>query len=547
MVHRTTVLGLVKHVTIAVLAVAVFFFCWFLRFNDPGGAFAGLTDDHFFYLVRGWQILFGELPVRDFVDHGAPLFYYLGAAIQLVDRGTLSELLFTTTAIALGCAITFVLAQRGSGSILAALLAVAFQVLLEPRFYNYPKLLVYAAAIPLLWWYADAPSVRRILAVAVVTVIGFLFRHDHGIFVAIATATLLVTMSGVPWGQRCRDACAYGGACLLLLAPYLLFIQYNGGLGLYWRQASAWAARDRDRAPVIWPSPIESWEAALYYVEIAIPLVAIAFLLNSPDAFRKGWKQARAKLAMVAVLALVLDAGFLRSPLAARLADPTVPLCILLAWMMVASLRMWGSGGKAVAVAATAVTLLLVGVCGAAVGRDIPRTLERTGFTSDMGPAAWAEDVAADVRRSWEVESWADLDPRSEVYDLSLYVNRCTAPEDRILVQDYMPQMLALARRGFAGGHADLRPGFFDTDEAVELTISRLRRQSVPMMILLGRDDSIVSYEDGFPLLAAYIRVRYRIVGHRMFDNFPVVLLVEKDRPVVSTYQPLGWPCFRAS
>jgi hypothetical protein len=62
---RTTLIG--------VLCVVVFVFSWLFRFNDPGGGFAGLTDDHFFYLVRGWQILFGDLPVRDFVDHGAPL------------------------------------------------------------------------------------------------------------------------------------------------------------------------------------------------------------------------------------------------------------------------------------------------------------------------------------------------------------------------------------------------------------------------------------------------------------------------------------------
>jgi hypothetical protein len=32
-------------------------FSWFFRFNDPNGGFAGLTDGHFFYLLRGWQIL----------------------------------------------------------------------------------------------------------------------------------------------------------------------------------------------------------------------------------------------------------------------------------------------------------------------------------------------------------------------------------------------------------------------------------------------------------------------------------------------------------
>src|SRR4026209_1819911 len=102
-----------RSIVIAVVAVCVFAFSWPFRFNDPGGSFAGLTDDHFFYLVRGWQILFGDLPVRDFVDHGAPLFYYVAAAVQLLfGRGTLSELAFSTTALALGASLTFWLCTK---------------------------------------------------------------------------------------------------------------------------------------------------------------------------------------------------------------------------------------------------------------------------------------------------------------------------------------------------------------------------------------------------------------------------------------------------
>jgi hypothetical protein len=47
------------------MASAIFVFAWIYRFNDPGGSFASLTDDHFFYLVRGWQILFCSSRARD--------------------------------------------------------------------------------------------------------------------------------------------------------------------------------------------------------------------------------------------------------------------------------------------------------------------------------------------------------------------------------------------------------------------------------------------------------------------------------------------------
>jgi len=147
---------------LATAAILVFAFSWLFRFNDPGGSFAGLTDDHFFYLTRSWQILFGDLPVRDFVDHGAPLYYYVGAAVQWVfGRGTLSELAFATTAIALGASLTLLLAARASDSILLGVLGAFFQILLYPRFYNYPKLHAYATAIPVLWWFANRPSAWR--------------------------------------------------------------------------------------------------------------------------------------------------------------------------------------------------------------------------------------------------------------------------------------------------------------------------------------------------------------------------------------------------
>src|SRR5688572_31673363 len=90
------------------MAAALFAFSWLLRFNDPNGSFAGLTDDHFFYLVRGWQILFGDLPVRDFVDHGAPLYYYVAAAVQWIGgRGTLSEIVFSVTVLSASAVVTY--------------------------------------------------------------------------------------------------------------------------------------------------------------------------------------------------------------------------------------------------------------------------------------------------------------------------------------------------------------------------------------------------------------------------------------------------------
>lgn len=565
-----------------VLAAVLFLFAWLYRFNDPNGSFAGLTDDHFFYLVRGWQLLFGDLPVRDFVDHGAPLYYYVGAAVQLVmGRGTLSELQFSVTVLAACAAATFWLAARGSGSIVAGLVGAVFHILLEPRFYNYPKILVYVVAIPLLWRFADTPTAALRFYLALVTAVGFLFRHDHGVFVPVALAVLLLLMERQRWTERLKHALVYGAIVCALLAPYLLFIQLNGGVMSYFDQALAWAERDRDRAPVVWPGLFDNPEgvsdevaspsvvtrsvaivrdnitAWTFYGEIALPLVALALLALSPAAFRPNWPQARAKIGMVAVLALVLDAGFLRSPLAARLADPSVPLAILLAWILVALVRLLfvstdlqpSLKGSAALVRVSAVVAAapLLFVFWAGMSHDFYDRLDKAGLTDRWGKGfERAATVSQQVRQDWRLESWIDRPDRPELYDLALYVNACTMPTDRVLVQAYMPQVLALARRAFAGGHADLRPGFFGSTAAQELTIQRLQRQSVPI-VLLEAGDSFGNFREGFPLVTAYLERNYRVAGTREFDGrFGTTLLVRRDRQPTGTYAPLGWPCYGA-
>jgi hypothetical protein len=566
----------VRNWIMVALSAGIFVASWLFRFNDPGGSFAGLTDDHFFYVVRGWQILFGDLPVRDFVDHGAPLHYYIAAAVQTVfGRGTLSELAFSTTALSVGAVMTFLLATRASGSILAGLAACLLHVWLGPRFYNYPKILVYAAAIPLLWWFADRPSPKLRLVIAVVTVIGFLLRHDHGAFVAIATVVVMLSLTELRLAERIRHVAVYGLLVLLLAAPYFIFIQANGGLVSYFRQASAWAERDRARETVVWPGLFDNpdgvsdvakegsrvavlrdnQDAWIYYFEILLPFVALFVLALSRDGFRPEWPHARAKLTMVAVLALVLDAGFLRSPLEARLADPSVPLAILIAWLPAAVARLLRSDGSLrpslrtyrwpLAAATSVVIGAIVLLLATFVRGDLYRRLDKAAMTDRFGkPFERASDIAGQLRLDWDVSRWSTQRDQSTLMSLSLYLNECTTPTDRVLIQSYLPQVLAMAGRAFAGGHADLRPGFFEFEDAQRLTLERLRRQSVPI-ILLDTEDSLRSFYRSFPIITAYIDQEYRQAGMHTFDGrFGLTLYVRKDRTPTGTWDPLGWPCY---
>jgi hypothetical protein len=558
------------------LSIGIFIASWLFRFNDPGGSFAGLTDDHFFYVVRGWQILFGDIPVRDFVDHGAPLYYYIAAAVQMLfGRGTMSELAFSTTMLSVSAVITFLVATRASGSIIAGLAACLLHVWLGPRFYNYPKVLIYAVAIPLLWRYADRPSTPLRVWLAVLTVIGFLFRHDHGVFVGLATAVLMLSLSELPFKERLRQVVIYGAIALALVTPYVVFIQMNGGVVSYFRQASAWAERDRAREPIVWPglfdNPDGQSDAAkagslvaqvrdngaawVYYTELLLPFFALFILAASRDGFRPEWPHAREKLAMVAVLGAVLDAGFLRSPLEARLADPSVPLVILVAWMLVALPRLllgdaslrpsWLRFRWPIRVGVTVVVASIALLFVVLVKGDLYRRLDKASMTDRLGkPFERVGVISKQLHMDWDLGLWAARPERPDLITLSLYINACTTPDDRVLVESYLPQVLALARRAFAGGHADLRPGFFEFEEAQRLTVQRLRSRSVPM-ILLDTEDSLRSFYHSFPIVTAYIDQEYRQAGMHTFDErFGITLYVKKDRTPTGTYEPLGWPCF---
>jgi hypothetical protein len=563
--------------TVAV-AVAVFVFTWFFRFNDPNGGFAGLTDDHFYYLLRGWQILYGELPFRDFVDAGAPLYFYVSAAVQLLfGRGTLSELAFSTTLIALGSALTFWLAARASGSIALGVLGALFQILLLPRFYNYPKILVYTAAIPLLWWFVDRPGRRPIIWLAAITVVGFLFRHDHGAFVALATAAMLLIATHVPGRDRLRYAVLYGILALSMVAPYLTFIQLNGGLSEYRRQATEWVEEERARTPIQWPGLFDNPDgisekaragaplsraiavirdnrvAWLYYFEIVLPILALIVLALSRDAFRPGWPYAIPKIALVAIVALVLDAGFLRSPLQARLADPSVPHAILLAWLAAAVPRLlagrsswnavmqrWAMPVRLVAVMAT---IAIAFALGSIFTNRLYERLEDAYLTEGPRVAiARSGTVSQGARNDWDLSTWTNRPDRSGLMTLALYLNACTLPDARIFVQPYLPQVLGMARRGFAAGFGDLRPGFFDEPEFEALALRRMRGQDVPV-VLLDVEDSLENFRESFPTLMAYFEAAYETAATETFDDrFGVTLLVKRGRQG-GTFDPLGWPC----
>ena len=563
------------------VAVVLFVWSFLYRYNDPEGSVAGLHDDHYFYLVRGWQMLFGDLPDRDFVDPGAPLTFALEAAVQwLLGRGVWSEMVFCVTALSVASVLTFVAARMLSGSIAIAATAAFMQVALQPRLYNYPKVLVYAVAIPVIWRFMDRPTWRRRLGIAVVTAIAFLLRHDHGAFVGVTTLLAIAMLSGESVRARMRHALIYGLLVVALLSPYLVYLQVHGGVVTHAVSANSWAQRDRARAPLVLPyfsaSPrpdddppldepdwwqsgifvqaMRNYEPWFFWLAAALPLGVLALVSMSAGG-RAEWPHARRKIALLALLGMVLVAGFRRGRLSSRFGDVSVTTALLLAvvmraaWTMVREGRMDRGGrsmGMASAVRAVG-ALVAAGVVGGTLFVVFPSFWNRLDLAAmTERPLGAIDRVGVITRRTttWPLESWTSPEASGSI-QLAFYLRDCTAPDDRVFISMYMPEVSALAQRPFAGGHGDLRPSFFTSAADQRLTIARLERQRVPVAIMPAGED-YEGFRKDFPRINAYLALRYRIVGDfELGARDRVRLLAHRDIPPTGEYRLHRWPCFR--
>ena len=226
------------------------------RFNLLGGQLAGLENDEFLVISRAAAMLRGELPSRDFADFGAPLSYVATAVAMRATGGTLlGHALLSVLMLAAGSALTYWIGVRASGSHLVGGVVALVQLGLGPRFYSYPKIVLYALAVLGWWAYVRRPAATRLAALGVLTAVAFLLRHDHGVYLGIGTVVLVAILARDAGLVRTVRALAlYGGVASLCIAPYLVFLELNGGVLEHVRLGMEISRIDRDRTRLRWPS-----------------------------------------------------------------------------------------------------------------------------------------------------------------------------------------------------------------------------------------------------------------------------------------------------
>ena len=212
-----------------VAAVAVFAVTWLYRWLT-----VDFANDHFVPLTRARQILVGEIPVSDFFDPGLPLHHYMSAAAMYASgQNLLGEALLTVTLVALGAALTCVLAARSARSLPLAIAAAMVTVIVFPRLYNFPKVFLYPTALACIWYYAARRTQAGVVSLAVITIVAVLFRLDHGFYIAVASGLAILTAHADRLRAALPAAVRYATIVATALLPFAIFIHWTAGIPSY--------------------------------------------------------------------------------------------------------------------------------------------------------------------------------------------------------------------------------------------------------------------------------------------------------------------------
>ena len=231
---------MVRTVVVALIAFVIAASSFLYRFNTLGGPLGGFDNDHFPQLVRSMAMLDGERPLRDFTDAElralwpAPTYSTSALAQRIFGRSLRSEALLTIGMLSLGAAALFLVSTRFASAIVPAFVATILAVAMRPALYNYPKVILYVLAVGAMLGYARRPTNLRLVALGLVVGIATLFRHDHGVYLGVASAALVALMHG---RHALRPIAVLAVTCALTLSPGIVLAQIDGGLLKYLRES----------------------------------------------------------------------------------------------------------------------------------------------------------------------------------------------------------------------------------------------------------------------------------------------------------------------
>ena len=121
------------------------------------------------------------------------------------------------------------------------MLAAAVTIVMSPKLYNYPKVLMLALGVWALAGAIVSPSLLRLGALAVVTVAAALFRHDFALYIGAAAVAAFIARDAGEWKAAARTVGIYAALTLALALPSIVWVQVYEGISVVHR----WFAGER--------------------------------------------------------------------------------------------------------------------------------------------------------------------------------------------------------------------------------------------------------------------------------------------------------------
>jgi len=491
-------------------------------------------DSNFFAMTGAQSILSGELPFRDYFDPGIPLAAFTAAGMQwLTGPRVIGEFLRQWAFIVAGVVVAFQLGLQLSRSVAAAwlLLPVTLFLLANEPTYHYGKLFFFPVMIWAGWRYLDRPGPLRAAVMGVISAAGFLERHDFGIYLGFASVVaLLLAPAAVPSSRTpralFRDAAAYAGGVLVLMAPWMAVVQWSEGLLNY---ARARSELSQGRHPVYadlfrleiltgllhWRLP--SRELVAEWLERMVLLLPVALIVSAVAAIVRASR--KAEPVPVDVWKRVLAALFLAAVGEGLMRQATYVVVIFPVSAALASVFLVSPSAtvRVLTGVLVAITTLLQGM---AIARS--PLLHPSGYAEEMTDAFERLTVSPPV-------------PSVERFE---YIRQCTRPTDHILVTGNNPLDVSyFSQRPIAGGQINWHRSWMSDPGHEQLALALIQKVSVPMVV--AHDIAAMKDFAAYPRIAAYLREHYREV-----EGTKGEILVDGRRQVTGRFESTGYPCF---
>jgi len=503
----------------------------------------GFPDDHYVHLAGAQQMLFGAWPSRDFVDLGAPLTYAASALMQrLFGEGQLTEAVFMALSFGVAAALTLRAGVSLTGSMVLGIVAALIEVIVLPRSYSYPKMIIYAAAALTMLWYAERPSLTRLVGLAALSVVAMLIRHDHGVFVGVG-AVVAGWLSPLPSDRRkgITSVALFAAAVVLLSVPYAIYVQPSGGVVAHLQRGAAFAALQADSQRLTLRGiPLhEAWMLSLLW--LAPTIAAVVVVVRARTGVPEAWASVR-RVAPLVALALIVNAGLIRDQLEVRMPDAIVAPVLLLAWLVGEAWRQRPLS-RAIALRTVSVAAVMLTMWSGSIIGHTPEQFDRMGVFNGLGrlPSRFGER-AEEMRRPW-VGRQTPSQPAQHLRPFFDFTDRCVPRDSRLLVAAFLPEVPVLARRAFAGGQVWFIPGAMATPDDHRRVMEHLARERVLFAVV--RRPGYIDLAHEFPELDAYITQHFTSIAEYSIGGDDRIVLLADERHATSRDDATGWPCYR--